>query len=257
MINFYFYEGQLRSYLLQFCNIFTGLKVATGKGECDEMEFMTVPITVGSRDRVVAALQAGNTQNKPFSLPIMAATISNLSLSPNRKGTGVVDRRVFLPQGGVYPQDLRTAVRVMPIPYIMSVELAMYASNTQQLHQMLEQILMLFDPTLQIQTSDAAFDWTKITTVELTGIANEENYPPGGDRRVLMWSLTFDIPIYISAPVDIRDELVRKIIIQIGDMEGFQVNEFDENGELVPFDTGYDFGDFGRTEVTTRGPEST
>lgn len=71
-----------------------------------------------------------------------------------------------------------------------------------------------------------------------------------------MWSLNFEIPIYISAPVDIRNEMVRKIIIQIGDMKGFQVNEFDENGELVPFDTGYDFGDFGRTEVTTRGPES-
>ena len=251
MINFYFYEGQLRSYLLQFCNIFTGLKVATGKGECDEMEFMTVPITVGSRDRVVAALQAGNTQNKPFSLPIMAATISNLSLSPNRKGTGVVDRRVFLPQGGVYPQDLRTAVRVMPIPYIMSVELAMYASNTQQLHQMLEQILMLFDPTLQIQTSDAAFDWTKITTVELTGINNEENYPPGGDRRVTTWSLTFDMPIYISAPVDIRDEMVRKIVIELGDLSGFHINEFNDAGEMVPFEPGSNYGSF---EVTSRGP---
>jgi hypothetical protein len=257
MITDYFYEGQLRSYLLQFCNIFAGLKVKTGKGECNEPEFMTVPITVGSRDRVVAALQAGNTQNKPFSLPIMAASISSISLSPNKKGIGVVDRRVFLPAGGVYPDDLRTVVRVMPIPYIMSVELSMYASNTQQLHQILEQILVLFDPALQIQTSDAAFDWTKITTVELTGINNEENYPPGGDRRVLMWSLTFDIPIYISAPVDIRDELVRKIIIQLGELDGFQINEFDENGELVPFKAGYDYGDFGKTIVTSRGPENT
>lgn len=242
MINNYFYEGQLRSYLLQFCNIFAGLKVQTGKGECDEPEFISVPVTVGSKDRVVAAIQAGNTQNKPFALPIMAATISNLSLSPNRKGIGVVDRRVYLPQGGSYPADLRTAVRVMPIPYIMSVELSMYASNTQQLHQILEQVLMLFDPTLQIQTSDAAFDWTKITTVELTGISNEENYPPGGDRRIIQWSLSFEIPIYISAPVDIRDEMVRKIIITIGDLKGFQVNEFDENGQMVPFADGYSFG---------------
>lgn len=242
MINQYFYEGQLRSYLLQFCNIFTGLQVQTGKGECDEPEFITVPITVGSKDRVVAAIQAGNTQNKPFSLPIMAASISNLSLSPNRKGIGTVDRRVYLPRGGVYPQDLKTAVRVMPIPYIMTVELSMYASNTQQMHQMLEQTLMLFDPTLQIQTSDSAFDWTKITTVQLTGISNEENYPPGGDRRIIQWSLSFDIPIYISAPVDIRDEMVRKILITIGDMKGFQVNEFDENGQLVPFTDEFNYG---------------
>lgn len=253
MINQYFYEGQLRAYLLQFCNIFTGLKVRTGKGECDEAEYISVPISIGSRDRVVAAIQAGNTQNKPFSVPCLAASMSGLSLAPTRKGVGTVDRRVFLPAGGIYPEDLRTVIRVMPIPYLMSVDLSIYASNTNQLHQILEQLLMLFDPVLQIQTSDAAFDWTKITTVELQGINNEENYPPGGDRRLLQWSLNFIIPIYISAPVDIKDEMVRKIIIHLGDMKGFQVNEYDEDGNLVPFQTQYDYGSF---EVTTRGPVS-
>lgn len=249
MINNFFYEGQLRSYLVQFCNIFAGLKVQTGKGECDEPEFMSVPITIGSRDRVVAALQAGNTQNRPFSLPIMAASMTSLNLAPTRKGIGTIDNRVYLPAGGVYPDDLKLLQRVMPIPYTMGLELALYASNTQQLHQMLEQLLMLFDPTLQIQTSDAAFDWTKLTTVLLTGVNNEENYPPGGDRRVLVWSLNFEVPIYISAPVDIRSEIVRKIIIQLGDLEGFTVNEFDEDGNLVPFEENY----YPQTIVDTRG----
>ena len=242
MINYYFYEGQLRSYLLQFCNIFAGLKVKTGKGECNEDEFISVPITVGSKDRVVAAIQAGNTQNRPFSLPMMAAAISGISLAPNRKGVGTVDRRVYLPSGGVYPDDLRTVTRVMPIPYVMSTELYIYASNTQQLHQILEQLLMLFDPVLQIQTSDSAFDWTKITSVELTAINNEENYPAGNDRRIIQWSLNFEIPIYISAPIDIRDDMVRKIVIQLGDMKGFLINEFDENGNQVPFEVEHDFG---------------
>lgn len=247
MINNYFYEGQLRSYLLQFCNIFTGLKVTTGKGECAEEEFISVPISIGSKDRVVAAIQAGNTQNKPFVVPMMVANISGLSLSPTRKGVGVVDRRTYLPQGGIYPQDLRSATRVMPIPYVMSVDLALYVSNTNQLHQVLEQLLMLFDPILQIQTSDTALDWTKIASVELTNISNEENYPPGGDRRLINWTLSFNIPVYISAPVDIKDEVVRKIIIEIGDLDKFQVNEFDDQGNFVPFDVG---GSWGRTEIT-------
>lgn len=251
MITEHFYEGQLRSYLLQFCSIFTGLSVQTGKGECGEKEFITVPISVGSKDRVVAAINAGNTQNKPFSIPAMAASIQNISLSPNRKGVGVVDRRVFLPVGGVYPDDLTTLVRVMPIPYIMSTELSMYASNTNQLHQMLEQILMLFDPVLEIQTSDSAFDWTKITKVELVGINNEESMPPGGDSRIIMWSMNFDIPIYISAPVDVRDDVVRKITIKIGDLDKMLINEYDSNGELVPFDVGYQYA---QIEIDSRGP---
>lgn len=239
MIDFYYYEGQLRSYLLQFCNIFAGMKVQTGKGECGETEFITVPIVIGSRDRVVAAINAGNTQNKPFSLPAMAANISGLSLSPTRKGVGVVDKRTFLPAGGVYPQDLKVVTRVMPIQYLMSVELSICASNTQQSHQILEQILMLFDPDLQIQTSDTHFDWTKLTKVELTGISNEENYPAGTDRRIINWTLNFEIPIFIAGPADIREDLVRKIIITIGDLKGFSVNEVDENGNMMPFDTVY------------------
>jgi hypothetical protein len=239
MIDQYFYEGQLRAYIVQFMGIFTGLRVQTGKGECATPEFITVPIVFGSRDRVVAALQAGNTQNRPHTLPMLAASMTGLALAPTRKGIGVVDRRVYLPPGGAFPADLRVLTRVMPVPYVMSLELAIYASNTNQLHQVLEQVLCLFDPTLQIQTSDAAFDWTKLTTVELVGINNEENYPPGGDRRVLIWSLNFEVPIYIATPVDVRDDLVRKINIQIGDLEGFTLNEFDENGELVPFTTPY------------------
>lgn len=239
MISHYFYENQIKSYLLQFCNIFAGLKVKTGKGESGQPEFITVPITIGSRDRVVAAIQAGNTQNKPFSLPIMAAYMSNISLSPTRKGIGVVDKRVYLPAGGIYPDDLRTVTRVMPVPYMMTTQLSIYASNTDQMMQILEQLLVLFDPVLQIQTSDSAFDWTKITTVELVGITNEENYPSGIDKRVIQWSLDFEVPIYISVPIDVKDEMVRKIVIQIGNLDEFQVDEFDEAGNLVPFSNPY------------------
>lgn len=242
MIPYYYYEEQLRKYMLQFCNIFTGLRVKTGKGECGTPEFITVPVRLGSKDRVVAAIESGNTQNKQISVPMMAAHMNGLTLDTSRKGIGVVDRRTYLPQGGVYPDDLRTAVRVMPIPYIMQMELSIYASNTDQLHQMLEQLLVLFDPRLQIQKNDAALDWTKITDVELVALSREENYPAGGDRRILVYTLSFDMPIYLSTPMDIRDEVVRKIFIQIGDLDGFNVEEFDENGQLRPFAPGAEYG---------------
>ncbi len=256
MINWYYYDAQLRSYLIQFCNIFAGMRVKTGKGTCDAPEFITVPIAIGSRDRVVAAIQSGNTQNKPFSLPTMAAQMTGLARG-QRKGIGVVDRRTFLPEGGVFPADLKVAERVMPIPYIMSLELSVYASNTQQLHQIMEQIMTIFDPAIQIQKNDAAFDWTKISVVENTGINNEENYPPGGDRRSLIWSFNFDMPIYISAPMDIKEEIVRQIIIRLGNLQGFSVNEYDEDGNLVPFTAEALYGTITVTGDDDDGDEST
>lgn len=243
MINHYFYDEQLRKYLLQFCYIFAGLSVRTGKGECGTEEFMTVPVRIGSRDRVVAAIEAGNTQNRPLSLPMMAAQMISLSQAPQlRKAVGNVDRRSFLPEGGMWPNDIRTITRVMPIPYMMTLELALYASNTDQLWQILEQILVLFDPAIQLQKSDAAFDWTKITTVELTNINNEENYAAGGDRRVLVWTLNFDMPIYLSMPLDVRNEIVRNILIRIGDLGGFKIDEVGADGNLSPFAPGSEYG---------------
>ena len=240
MINEYFYDEQLRSYILQFCAIFTGLQVKSGKGENGEIITVPVPIHVGNKDRVVAAIGAGNTLNRTFYLPIMSAYVQGIELAPERrKGVGYKDAKVFMEAGGVYPDDLRVATRIMPIPYTLSIELAIYASNTQQMHQILEQVLMLFDPTLQIQTTDAAFDWTKITTVELTGINNEENYPIATDRKILVWSLNFSLPIWLSPPMDVRDEIVRTIKIRLGDLDGFNPLEFDENGELQPFQTVY------------------
>lgn len=238
MISFYYYQGQLRQYMLQFCDIFTGLKVETGKGECGVPEFITVPIRIGNKDRVVAALEAGNTQNKLISLPQMAASMVGLRINPNKKGLNVVDRRTYLPEGGIFPTDLKVATRIAPVGYLMEMELVLYSSNTDQMHQMLEQILLLFNPDIQIQIDDNAFNWASITKVELVDIANEETYPVGTDRRVISWTLKFELPIYISAPMDLRDEIIRNIKIRIGDMNGYSIDEYDENGELIPFRTG-------------------
>lgn len=237
MINTYFYDAQLRSYLIQFVSIFQGLQVRTGKGECDEQQYISVPCVIGNKSRVVAAIMAGNTKNRMFSLPAMSVYLQNIAVAPERrKVQAYVDQRVTLRTGGVFPEDLTTVKRAMPVPYNMTVELSIYASNTQQLHQILEQILVLFNPDLQIQRSDAPFDWTKLTKVELTDISNEENYPAATDRQIINWTLTFEMPIFLSIPMGIKDDLVRKIVIQISAGGGTQViNEVDENGELTPF----------------------
>lgn len=240
MITNYFYEEQLRTYILQFCSIFYDLRVKTGKGECNEEQFITVPILVGNKDRVVSAIMAGNTKNKMFSLPSMAVHMQGLEMAPERrKNPSHVDSRVTMRAGGIFPQDLTVVKRAMPVPYNMTMELSIYASNTQQMHQILEQILVLFNPDVQIQKSDGEFDWTKITKVELVGINNEENYPIGTDRRVIIWTLNFMVPIFLSIPAAAKDEIVRKIILQIGDLSAMNLTEVDDNGELQPFSDPY------------------
>jgi hypothetical protein len=239
MITNFFYDGQIRRYLLQAANVFAGLQIQTGNGTCGTPEYMSVPIVYGSKDRVVAGIMAGNTQNKPFSIPTMAITMTSLQYSADRAhGIGTIDKQVFLPPGGVMPTDLKVLERIMPIPYMMTIGLDIYVSNTLQLHQILEQILMLFNPTLQIQTNDAQFDWTKITNMQLVSITNEENYPAGAEKRIISWNLSFEMPIYIAPPADFKKNIVESITIRMGDLNNFVINEIDEDGNSVAFNSG-------------------
>jgi len=210
--------------------------VRTGKGATGEIEALRLPVHYGSQDRVVAGIAMGFNQNKMYPVPMLSVYLTGIELAPDRrKGVGGIDRTTFLPTGGTFPNDLRVAERLMPIPYNLTFDVHAYSSNTDQSLQISEQILMLFDPILQIQTSDKAFDWTKITTIELTGINNEESMPAGTDKRMLVWTYSFMVPIWLTPPMDIKTDYVNKIQLHIGTYDSPTSFEVDENGELVPF----------------------
>jgi len=213
------------------------MKVHTGLDACGEIRELEVPIRYGSTDRVASAIGARNTQNQPYTLPMMTCYMTGIELSPDRlHGVNTVDRRTYLEQGGVYPDDVKALRRVMPIPFNLQMELAIHSSNTEQAYQILEQLMILFDYDLQVQFNDATFDWGKISKVTLTGLGNEEVYPTGTERRVLVWNLTFDFPIWISPPYEIRNNIIESISLSISDITDFTLEEIDEDGNLAPFD---------------------
>ena len=214
---YHYYDEQFKQYLAQFMTIFANMQVQVGKRDDEDEQLITVPVQYGYKDRVVASIISDNTQNKPLRLPVMSAHLTNINMAPElRKGIGSQRRETYLPRGGVFPDEITIAHQLMPVPYRATTELAIYTSNTEQRFQILEQILMLFDPTIQIQKSEAPFDWTKLTVVELEGINFEDNYPSGTDRRIMVSTLTFNFPVYISAPANLREEFIKDIYMRIG-----------------------------------------
>lgn len=251
MITNYYYNEQFKRAITQFSSIFSGLEVHTGIREDGAVHVIEVPVRYGSIDRVVAAVKNGFTQNKMMTLPTMSTYLLEVDLAPERrKGVGMTERKTVLPQGGMYPNDLKVMERYMPIPYDLTFELAIYASNMDQMFQILEQILIVFDPTLQIQTNDSPYDWSRQTNVELLSIGQEENYPIAADKRMIVWNLNFRMETWISPPMDLKENLVKKIVMRFGDLAGFSLNEYDSTGELMPF-----AGDVWATNVITGTPE--
>lgn len=213
----YYYDKQLKAYEIQFAAVFGGMEVEVGKRDEIEPHLILVPIKNASQDRVVGAIKGENTQNKPIRLPLMSYQLVNIEQAPElRKGVGQTRRNTYAPTGGLIPNDFEVVSQRMPVPYRANFELGIWASNKDQHNQIIEQILTLFDPQLQLQISDDVFDWSRITTLEMTDIRFDENIPMGIDRRVIQTTISFSVPIHLSVPADVRKNIIESIFLRVG-----------------------------------------
>lgn len=214
--NFYYGE-QIKRYLTQFGQVFASMQVSTGKNDYNsESKLISIPVIYGSPDKVVAAIKSEHTQNKPVRVPLFSMKLENITLMLDRKsGTNTEHRRTIFPVGGDIKKDLKTMYRLKPLPYNLTVSVSAYASNTNQMFQIVEQVLMLFDPMLQFQRSDSLYDWTKIVDAELQSIAIDDNRSADTDGRILIYTFTFDLRILFSAPANVKDNVVQKIRMRI------------------------------------------
>lgn len=229
----YYYDQQLKRYVLQFMAIFSGLQVQIGKWNDKDERLITVPIHYGAQDRVVAAIMQDNTQNKPLRLPVMAAYLSNIALGLNRAhGTGVESRQSYVPVGGLVPDDIKVIHQRQAMPYDLTIDLSIYASNSDQHFQILEQILPLFEPQLTIQISDGLFDKQRVTSVHLDRINVDSNYPIGTDRRVIQSTLTFTIPAFLGVPAEVRSDFVKRVYARIAAVDTISTDSFEIVGDL-------------------------
>lgn len=213
----YYYSKQLKAYEIQFAAVFGGMQVEVGKRDDVEPHLITVPIKNASQDRIVGAIKGENTQNKPIRLPILSYQLMNVEQAPElRKGVGASRRNTYAKAGGLVPDDFEVVSQRMPVPYRANFELGIWASNKDQHNQIVEQILTIFDPQIQLQISDDVFDWSRITTLELTDIRFDENIPMGIDRRLLQSTLAFTVPVHLSVPADVRRNIIEKIFMRVG-----------------------------------------
>jgi len=237
----YYYDEQFRSYIVQFAAVFAGIKVMIGKNEDNEPKLITVPIKNASMDRVVGWVKGEQTQNKPIRLPIMSFQFSGIDQAPDRrKAIGMIKRSSYMPSGHVFPDDIKVIEQRQPVPYKAQFELAIWASNQDQHYQMVEQILTLFDPTLQLQNSDELFDTTRMTNMELVDIRFDETVPSGSDRRVIQTRMGFIVDLYLSTAVNVHSNFIKDIYVRIGAIGASSTNSYDIISDLDTQGAEYD-----------------
>ena len=90
-----------------------------------------------------------------------------------------------------------------------------------QKHQQFLQILIFFNPSIELQTTDNYLDWTSLSVLNLEGITwSSRQVPVGTSLTVDIATLTINSPIWLSAPIKVK---------QLGIINHtFEANGYDE-----------------------------
>jgi len=251
----HFYDGQIRRYITQIVRLLSNFSYKDSQGN-----LVQIPVLYGDMTRQVASIINDNSENKVPSAPRMAVYITALELDGARLADSSyvsklnIRERAYDEEGKEYinTQGKNYNVeRLMPTPYKLSVNVDVWSTNTDQKLQILEQILMLFNPSLEIQTTDNYVDWTSLSVVNLTSTTfSSRTIPMGTETEIDVATLGFTTPIYISPPVKVkRLGVVANIITSIfdeskGDIElglsGPDLNRFDDSIKVGTVSKGND-----------------
>ena len=215
----HFYDGQLRRYITQVVRLVSNFVVKYGDGT-----LVRVPVMYGDQDRQAASIVNQNSENAVASAPRIAVYVSDLDLARDRLGDSTyvgkmhIRERAINEETGTYEYtqgNQYTVERLMPTPFDLSLKIDIWSTSTDQKLQILEQMLTLFNPSLEIQTTDNYIDWTSLSVVELGDVVfSSRSVPVGTQSAIDIATLTLKTPVWLSPPVKVKKLGIVTSIIQ-------------------------------------------
>ena len=241
----FFFDEQIRRFLLQFTRIFSNFQVEYGRNEEGTAHTLVrVPIRYGDSSRQVQTIMQNNSASFMTSVPMMSFYISGFDYDrprmqePYYVSNIAVRQRTYDDVTDTYETtqgNAFTIERQMPVPYKLTLKLDIWTSNTNQKMQLLEQIVVLFNPALEIQSTDNYLDWTSLSVVELESTTwSSRSVPMGTEDPIDVCTMTFALPIWISSPAKVKKlGVVERIIANIYDAKGDASNAVLDNDLLL------------------------
>lgn len=228
----FFYDAQIRRFLLQFTRICSNFQVEYGREEgSDQAALLRVPVRYGDASRNAQTIIQENSAASMPSTPLMTFYVSSLDYDRPRMQEPYFVSKVNVRQR-TYDQDSETyettqgnaftIERLMPVPYKLGITLDIWTSNTNQKMQLLEQMLTLFNPSLEVQSTDNYIDWTSLSIVELDSTQwTSRTIPMGTENPIDIATLRFSLPIWISSPAKVKKlGVVERVIASMYDAQG-------------------------------------
>jgi len=222
----YFYDSQIRRFLIQFAKIFSNWEVTKGKDPAGNDIIVRVPIMYGDSSRQASTIIANNSASNLPSAPLITYYISGLEYNQKWTQDPTFVEKVNVRQRS-YNQDTQsyetvqgqafTVERLMPVPYTLRITVDFWTTNVNQKLQLLEQLGTLFNPALEIQSTDNFLDWTSLSAVFQDGLTfSSRSIPVGTGNPIDVMSWKFYMPIWITTASKVKKMgVIEKIIASI------------------------------------------
>ncbi len=231
----FFYDEQIRRFLLQFTRVFSNFQVEYGRTEDNSAKALyRVPVRYGDATRQAQTIIQQNSANSLPATPLMTFHVTNLNYARDRIQEPYfvqkqnVRQRYWDTESESYETtqgNAFTIEKLMPVPFDLEVNLDIWTSNTNQKLQLLEQLLTLFNPSLEIQSTENFIDWTSLSVMYLEQVTwSSRSIPQGTDDPIDIATLRFVMPIYISPPAKVK---------KLGVVEKIVASVFDGNGDMA------------------------
>jgi len=217
----YFYDGQVKRYLTQFMRVMSNFSYKNARGDV-----IRVPVRYGDMTRQVGQILRKNSENTIPTAPFIACYIKDLqydtsriqdptfvsTVSVNERKFDAASNQYLNTQGSNY-----TVQRLMPTPYLATFSADIWATNTDQKLQLWEQIVVLFNPSLELQTTDNFIDWTSISVLTLkTQTFRSRQIPQGVEQDIDIANLEFETHVWITPPAKVMQlGVITKIIASV------------------------------------------
>lgn len=222
----FFYDNQIRRFLIQFGKIFSNWYVTKGKDPNGNDILIRVPVMYGDQSRQAATVIANNSASTLPSAPIITYYITGLEYDQRRTQDPTFIDKMQVRQRA-YNQDSHTyettqgqaftVERLMPVPYTLRITVDFWTTNYNQKLELIEQLGTLFNPALEIQSTDNFIDWTSLSVVYQDGLTfSSRTIPIGTTNPIDIMTWKFYMPIWISTASKLKKMgVIQKIIASI------------------------------------------
>ncbi len=222
----FFYDNQIRRFLLQFAKIFSNWYVTKGKDPNGNDILVRVPVMYGDQSRQVQTIIQNNSPSSLPSAPMITYFITGLEYDQKRTQEPFfveklqVRQRAYNNETEAYENtqgQAFTIERLMPVPYTLRLQVDFWTTNYNQKLELIEQLGTIFNPSLEIQSTDNFVDWTSLTVVYQDGLTfSSRTIPIGTGNPIDVLSWKFYMPIWISTSAKLKKMgVIHKVIASI------------------------------------------